>query len=418
MVVLALHQNPLKYLGNNLIFVAYESATGTELYKYDGTSATLLKDIRVGSSGSITGNSNEDYEIFSELNNELLFMAQTQNGRELWKTDGTPAGTVLVSNSSENIDEMIVYNNMLLFAGSTSTEGIELWKSDGTDAGTVIVEDKFPNNLAAFGKSSNPTRLIIFNNEVYYKGYGYDATTSEITDYELYKTDGTTITLVKDINPGHLSAGISGPFKIFNNELYFRGKDDDSSPFGLWKTDGIEVGTVKVFETGDVGLNNGSLQFLYAIVFNGELFFNNYLQLWKTDGTIVGTTQLSNDGTTNTPDAVSTLSFKVYSNKLWMRARIVGESDELWALYPGTASVNETTLNAIKIYPNPVTNRLHVSSSETFQTYTIYNVLGKEIKANTILQNDSIDVSRLKNGVYFLTITNEHKTYSKKFIKQ
>lgn len=473
-----------KVLGNDLIFVAFESATGTELYKYDGTSTTLLKDIRVGSSGGMTGNGNEDYEIFTELNNELLFLAQTQNGIELWKTDGTTtgtilvknftetitgttyyhrlrymykgpqkrflgvvlnnelyfttttvnssntpngtdlwktdgttAGTVLVNNTLDGIDEMIVYNNMLLFAGNTNSEGIELWKSDGTNAGTVIIEDKFPNNLAAFGKSSSPTRLTIFNNGVYYQGFGYDTTTSEITGYELYKTDGTAITLVKDINPGHLNSGVITPFKIFNSELYFSARDDSASPFTLWKTDGTEVGTVEVFGAVAVGIS-GDLSFRNATIYNNELFFNHQNQLWKTDGTETGTMLLSNDGTTNTPNFVSSFGFKVFNNKLFMRADIPAESDELWSVFDSTLSIDETFTFKVNVFPNPTIDILTVSGIKNIQNYTIYNILGKTIKSGNLNAQNTIDVSKLSKGIYLLNLKNNNQTYTKKFIKQ
>lgn len=472
-----------KVLGNDLIFVAYESATGTELYKYNGTDVILLKDIRVGSSSGMTGNGNEDYEIFTELNNELFFMAQTQNGRELWKTDGTPngtvlvknfteivggityynrlrymykgpqkrflgvilnnelyfttttvnssgtpngtdlwktdgtsAGTVLVNNTLDGIDEMIIYNNTLLFAGDTNAEGVELYKSDGTNAGTVIIEDKFPNNLTAFGRSSSPTYLTTFNNEVYYKGYGYDTATNIITGYELYKTDGITITLVKDINLGHLNDGVAGPFKIFNNDLCFRGKDDDSSPLGLWKTDGTEAGTIEVFGAVAVGID-GDLDLRNATIFNNELFFHDGTQLWKTDETVAGTIQLSNDGTTNTPDFVSSFDFKVFNNKLWMRARIAGESDELWSVFDSnTASLNDATLTNFKIYPNPAINFIRLNGIGNIEKFTVFNTLGETILKGNF--NNQIDVSNLSKGIYFLNIKSKNQIYTKKFIKQ
>lgn len=68
------------------------------------------------------------------------------NGSELWKSDGTNAGTVLVKDiqagpgSSVSSDLMNV-NGTLFFTANTTTEGNELWKSDGTTAGTLLVQD-------------------------------------------------------------------------------------------------------------------------------------------------------------------------------------------------------------------------------------------------------------------------------------
>lgn len=480
----------LTVFNNELIFSATDTDIGRELFKTDGTTTTLLKDLRTGSSSGMKGNYNEDYEMFLEFNTELFFIPQTQNGNELWKTDGTPSGTVLVKNftisdgtntfynytqyvvkgegkilgvilnnelfftvvkhntsgsqigielwktngttngtvvvkeSLKNISELTVFNNTIYFAGDTSIEGVELWKSDGTTAGTVLFADIFPNNLnSAFGKSSHPSDFIIFNNELFFGARGYDASINEITGTELYKTDGTTITFVKDIYPGNLNGGLNLPrFIIYNNELYFSAKDSSTSAVDLWKTDGTTNGTVRVFESEVVGLNNNTLEFINATIFNDELFFNNFQQLWKTDGTITGTTQLSNDGTENTPLTVSSFNFKVFNNKLWMRAYNNAESDELWNVFNGIgASVSETVLTNLKVYPNPVNNYITISfnNNEFMKEVSIFNALGLHvIQVKTNHQKTlTIDTSSLSKGIYFLNIKGDNQTYSKKFIK-
>ena len=70
------------------------------------------------------------------------------NGVELWKTDGTAAGTVMVKNINSTGDSspanLTALNNILYFTANDGTNGIELWKSDGTAAGTVMVKDINP----------------------------------------------------------------------------------------------------------------------------------------------------------------------------------------------------------------------------------------------------------------------------------
>src|SRR5579862_6868235 len=67
-------------------------------------------------------------------------------GRELWKSDGTSAGTVLVRNidpgpSGSYPKDLTDVSGTLFFAANDGSHGFELWKSDGTASGTVMVKD-------------------------------------------------------------------------------------------------------------------------------------------------------------------------------------------------------------------------------------------------------------------------------------
>ncbi|MFP2913773.1 hypothetical protein ACLESD_54090, partial [Pyxidicoccus sp. 3LFB2] len=71
---------------------------------------------------------------------------------ELWKSDGTEAGTVRVKDivpgpSSSSPQGLVVMNGALYFNAWDATTGSELWRSDGTEAGTVRVKDIYPKKL-------------------------------------------------------------------------------------------------------------------------------------------------------------------------------------------------------------------------------------------------------------------------------
>ena len=53
----------------------------------------------------------------------------------------TGAGSSLVTSSGNNCEYMFVHNNTLFFAANDGSVGTELWKSDGTSNGTVLVKD-------------------------------------------------------------------------------------------------------------------------------------------------------------------------------------------------------------------------------------------------------------------------------------
>jgi ELWxxDGT repeat protein len=89
---------------------------------------------------------------------------------ELWKSDGTEAGTNLVKDFSPNGNDwarkLVKLNNVLYFsAGDWIEDERELWKSDGTEAGTVALTDFLSSST--FINSD----LFIFGNSLYFEDY-------------------------------------------------------------------------------------------------------------------------------------------------------------------------------------------------------------------------------------------------------
>ena len=71
----------------------------------------------------------------------------SNTNRELWKTDGTPAGTAMVRDiapgpaGSMLVERFAAGGHEVFFTASDHVSGRELWRSDGTDAGTRLVAD-------------------------------------------------------------------------------------------------------------------------------------------------------------------------------------------------------------------------------------------------------------------------------------
>jgi ELWxxDGT repeat protein len=276
-------------VNGTLFFSARDDAHGFELWRSDGTAAgtVLVKDIYAGVADS-------NLRSLTNVNGTVLFVADDgKHGFELWKSNGTAAGTTLVKDifpgthrehdnsgnswnvpNSSNLGNLTNVNGTLFFSADDGVHGKELWKSDGTSTGTVLVEDILPTST-----SSDPGDLIDVNGVLFFTAYNYDH------GRELWRSDGTAAgtVLVKDINPRNDDLYIdpgSYPDSLtnVNGTLFFSALDGYGG--GLWKSDGTEAGTVLVKGVYPLNLTN----------VNGTLFFTaDYYELWKSDGSAAGT---------------------------------------------------------------------------------------------------------------------------------
>jgi len=87
--------------------------------------------------------------------------------------------------------------------------------------------------------------------------------------------------------------------------------------------------------------------------------------------------------------------------------------------YSGNLSVNEESIvNSIVSYPNPVTDILNVSANNSFLKYSITSISGQIIEKSDLNETHTIDVSALSNGLYFITLhTDETQSTTLKFVK-
>ena len=286
-------------VNGTLFFMANDWVHGYELWESDGTDAGtfMVKDINPGSRGINPSGYVENEMDIVNINGTLFFMANDGvHGYELWKSDGTDAGTVMVKDinpspymSGLSYDSRLTdVNGTLYFMANDGTHGDELWKSDGTDAGTVMVKDINPSGSSDY--SNTGYNLTNVNGTLFFMA------NDGVHGYELWKSDGTEAgtVMVKDINPGSGGSG-PGDFTNVNGTLFFTA-DDGVHGYELWKSDGTEAGTVMVKDINPgSGDSDPSWYYDYDLTnVNGTLFFmandgTHGNELWKTDGTEAGT---------------------------------------------------------------------------------------------------------------------------------
>ncbi|MDP6908774.1 MAG: T9SS type A sorting domain-containing protein, partial [Flavobacteriales bacterium] len=81
------------------------------------------------------------------------------------------------------------------------------------------------------------------------------------------------------------------------------------------------------------------------------------------------------------------------------------------------ASIFEYNTFPVQLYPNPAIDELNYSSSERIEGLRIYDVFGKELILNFNLTSGQLDISKLKEGLYFLEVESESGISVKRFSK-
>ena len=228
------------------------------------------------------------------------YQPSSQSGTELWKTDGTDAGTVMIKdiypgNFSSSPSHLTDVNGILFFTASDGTHGNELWRSDGTDAGTYMVKDIDPGS--ANGASLLVTAVM---NGILYFGGSANGNAPELP--ELWRSDGTdagTYPVSTNVEIGGTDSFSLRSMAVLNDTLLFQGFDSYKG-FELWKSDGTSTGTalLKQIMNPDPYGYLGSMPALMTL-FDGEVYFSaddwhHGREIWRTDGTTDGTVLFKN----------------------------------------------------------------------------------------------------------------------------
>ena len=84
-----------------------------------------------------------------------------------------------------------------------------------------------------------------------------------------------------------------------------------------------------------------------------------------------------------------------------------------------TESVSELSGFAVNLYPNPVNDKLTVTAQEAIGTLEIYNLMGALVYSQKDCSNKvEINTSGLPTGIYFIRLTNDKASETRRFVKE
>ena len=131
----------------------------------------IILDIVPGSSGS----SPSQITRVNDGTNDIVYVVPLGTDQELWRTDGTAAGTAMVKDihagpAGANPNSAVMAGGVLYFFADYGATGYGLWKSDGTTAGTILVMNIWTGFSGA--PLYQPANLTVVGSTLFFSGDG------------------------------------------------------------------------------------------------------------------------------------------------------------------------------------------------------------------------------------------------------
>ena len=458
-------------LTNNLAYFIFYTNSNTYLWRTDGTVAGTIQiyetstHVRCGHGCSYTPLIGQVFYAGGTTYFTVQNTALTQTS--LLKTDGTAQGISSLETFT-SIGQLADVNGRLYFNGGDPTYGTELYTSDGTAAGTVLVKDIYPGY-----NSSSPYSFTNVNDTLYFiatdasgtglwwaagnsigsfstqafpggfnilsagkKGTSQFYLTVYGTNSSLWVCNGKSSGAQEITSSGNALMPTYNMASVMNGKLYISGSTTTTNINDeLWSTDGTSQGTSEVFSLV-VEANyssNPSIQLALDSVFfmtadNGY----NGSELWISNGTQQGTSMVADIYPGPQPSGIANMIY--YKGAVYFTANDGVHGTELWRYnvpysytpnYPDSSYITTGIIPSVNtdivIYPNPGSGLYTVRFADKAPAIlAVYNSLGALIKTIPVDNTaaTTIDVSACPAGMYMVCSPEGDIKVSQKIVKQ
>ena len=395
-----------------LIIATYNSSNDRKIQVFKNDIGSdyfeLLKEIPTGS--TISKSTAVSY------NGSVYFTVYTADYKtEIWKTDGTSAGTKLAFNIPDdpyysNMPRFLqAYDNHLLIAKNN-----RFWSYESS-AGE-LKEIPFPQDEWGMGQWNISENMIEIEGKLYFlsqNGFG-----------KVYKLDN--MQSVPKVILSSNDMNIFSDFKKCGNQLYF-GSGNNQKINNLWSIN------LQDDSSNPIITKNSNFQISDLTCANNYLYYRKASsnQIWRTNGTAASTIALpitvSNEEQIAGDDEI--LRLIEFQNSLYFVAKTKTSGEELYGVttpLPVYLNVGDATPASQKIklmlYPNPASAFVKIkgASELRIETFKIYDLTGRLVSSGKyISENQNIDISKLSSGNYIIEVTTLNGSqFAQKFIKK
>ena len=133
-----------------------------------------------------------------------------------------------------SVNELTNVDGVLYFVGFDALHGTDVWRSDGTEAGTTLVKDISGHSRSDLTASGGKL-FFVANDDV----HGYEVW--------VFGRRRTGARLLQDIYPGNNNFGTSGWLTDLDGIAYFLAQGGDFRG-AFWRTDGTPGGAYQVVD--------------------------------------------------------------------------------------------------------------------------------------------------------------------------
>ncbi|MBH1960404.1 MAG: T9SS type A sorting domain-containing protein [Flavobacteriia bacterium] len=363
-----------------------------------------------------TGSTVQNAKSISYKGNVYFTVYTADYHTQIWKTNGTAAGTKIAFEIPDNeyysnVPRLLqVFDNQLLVAKNT-----KLWAFNGDTE--QIKEIPFPTNNWGYGDWNISDSTLIDEGKLYILsqlGYG---SVFRFNDLQSQPTNLFSANFL----------GTHTSFKKCGNQIYVGNGTSEDKLRVLWSI------TPSTASTKEIINYNAGASISNLTCAKDYLYFlrENNPQVWRTNGTTESIISLPlnvlNDEQIASDDQL--LKLHSYDENIYFVAKTKSSGTELYMvktelpvyLSTGNAATGGEKIKLI-LYPNPATSFIKIKENQApqIETYKIFDTTGKQILSGKYTgQDQSIDISRLLTGNYIMEITTKNGSrFSQKFIKK
>lgn len=358
-----------------------------------------------------------------EIKNDSIYMGTLANG-VYRSTDGgsnwTPINNGITSMQVWSINKV----GNLLFASSTagkvykSADGGNNWTLSNTGISALTIVRKFVLfNGKIFATTSNTGIIISSDNGNTWSQHntgiaGLVADAIMVADNDLYAGVNQGVYKYDIANQSWISKSSGLPNQSVGSLTYIK---DNMQNITLFEGNGNSNDVAKSVNGGDNwslaknGLPNVGVYSLLGI--NTSVFAGNDYGVYMTTDQGANWTDISGFPLASQAKFLNKSSSDLYvlqGGKLWKRS--------LAGL--GLTAINETDkMQDIRIFPNPAKDIISVNTPFTISKYEIADISGRIVLSGN-LKNESINISSLIKGIYFVKLTTtDFSIISNKLVK-